>query len=210
MDSMGTPDAPDGGHPTGVEPQSSADLARSVDVLRKWLIALSVLSVLTFMAAAVAIVIASVGLVSAGILSAGILPGGIEADADPVAVKKGPPLGSVASLPVDASGEGTIQGAPTGEATSNKTRATFVLVLDPAPAGLPPRTTLNVAFDRTTKVYRDGQALGDPLAALDGEDGPSEADPTAASTVKVRFHIKDGRVFADRLDLSNEWHGDES
>jgi len=119
------------------------------------------------------------------------------------AVPEGPPLTSVASLPVDASGEGTIQGAPTGEATIFDTRGSFVLVLDPAPAGLRPRTTVSVGFDSSTKVYRNGQALGDPRTAMNDEDGPADADPSAAGTVIVRFHIKDGRPFADRLDLSD-------
>lgn len=204
MDSTETLYVSDGGHPTAVEPPSSADLAKSVDVLRKWLIALSVLSVLTFMAAGVAIAMASIGIATSGIFSAGMVPGPFVTDEGLGEVKKGPPLDSVVNLPVDASGEGTIQGVPTGEATSNTTQATFVLVLDPAPAGLPPRTTLNVAFDRTTKVYRGGQALGDPLAALDSGEGPFDGDPSAANKVKVRFHIKDGRAFADRIDLLDE------
>lgn len=181
-----------------------AELARSVDAIRRWLIALSVLSVLTLMAAAVAITMASIGLASSGIFSAGMVPDSFVEDSGPGAVKKGPPLGSVAKLPVDGSGVGTIHGVPTGEATSDDALATFVLVLDPAPTGLPPRTTVDVAFDRTTKVYRDGQAMGDPLAALSGRGGPHDADPTTASSVTVQFRIKDGRVSADRLDLSNE------
>jgi hypothetical protein len=121
------------------------------------------------------------------------------------AIPEGPPLSNVASLPVDASGEGTIQGAPTGAATMDDNGGSFVLVLDPSPAGLPARTTLDVAFDHSTKVYSGTRASGDPLAAMNPEGGHSDADPTAAGTVVVRFHIKDGRVFADRLDLSNEF-----
>lgn len=121
------------------------------------------------------------------------------------AVPEGPPLGSVADLPVDASGTGTIQGAPTGKATTHGDRGSFVLVLEPAPAGLPARTTLSVAFDRSTKVYRDAQLLGDPLDAMNSEGGTFDADPTAAGSVVVQFRIKDGRVFADRLDLSDEF-----
>lgn len=120
------------------------------------------------------------------------------------AVPEGPQLRNVASLPVDASGEGTLQGAPTGEAGSDDDGGSFVLVLDPAPAGLPDRTTLRVVFDHSTKVYRGANVQGDPLEAMNADDGPSDADPSAAGTVVVRFHIKDGRVFADRLDLSDE------
>ncbi len=121
------------------------------------------------------------------------------------AVPEGPALASVASLPVDASGEGTIQGAPTGAASSDDAQGAFVLVLLPPPAGLPPRTTVHVEFDHSTKVYRGNRAVGDPLTAMNSADGPNDADPTAAGTVAVRFHIKDGRVFADRLDLSDEF-----
>jgi hypothetical protein len=125
---------------------------------------------------------------------------GLPSDA---AVKAGPRLGSVASLPVDPSGEGTIQGAPTGEATNDDNGGSFVLVLDPAPAGLPARTTLDVAFDHSTKVYSGGRQLDDPVTAMDADPGPDTADPSAARTVVVRFHIKNGEVFADRLDLSD-------
>lgn len=120
------------------------------------------------------------------------------------ALSEGPQLTNVASLPVDASGEGTIQGAPTGEATTYETWGTFVLVLDPAPPGLPPRTTVSVGFDHSTKVYRGGQALSDALTAMNESGGPADSDPSAAGTVTVRFHIKDGRPFADRLDLSDQ------
>jgi hypothetical protein len=125
-------------------------------------------------------------------------------DAGTDTVPKGPPLSNVASLPVDASGQGTIQGAPTGEATADDARGTFVLVLDPAPSGLKPLTTVHVAFDHSTKVYRGNQLLGDPLEALNSEGGRHDADPTAVGTVVVRFHIVAGRPFADRLDLSDD------
>ena len=79
-----------------------------------------------------------------------------------------------------------------------------MLLLDPAPAGLPARTTVDVAFDHSTKVYSGTRLLGDPVTAMNAEGGPAGADPSAAGTVVVRFHVKDGRVFADRLDLSDE------
>lgn len=120
------------------------------------------------------------------------------------AVHKGPRLNSVASLPVNAAGVGTIQGTPTGEATYEDDRGSFVLVLYPAPAGLPARTTLDVAFDRSTKVFRGTHMAGDPLTAASTEHGTADADPSAAGTVVVQFRIKNGRVFADRLDLSDE------
>ena len=120
------------------------------------------------------------------------------------AVPTGPGLSSVASLPVDASGEGTISGVPTGEGDSSPARGTFELVLVPAPPGLAPRTTVHVGLDHSTKAYRNGEDLGDPLAAMDSDNDPMDADPTGAGTVTVRFHIKDGRVFADRLDLSDD------
>lgn len=203
-DTTSTPDAPDAGYPMAVEPPSPADLAESVQALRNWLIVLTVLLALVSVAAVGAIVMASISFSTVGGLSAFMGPDGFPVGAGSGVVQKGPALSSVESLPLDASGEGTIQGVPTGEAVYDDAEATFVLVLDPAPAGLPPRTTLNVALDHTTKVYRSGQARGDALAALNSEGGPSEADPTAVlGTVTVRFHIKDGRVFADRIDLSN-------
>jgi hypothetical protein len=204
-DSTSTPDAPDGGRPTVVGQPSTADLAQSVQALRNWLVVLTVLMALVFVMAAVAVVVASVGVASSWMLPSSTRLDGLGTGAGADAVPDGPPLTSVASLPVDASGVGTIQGAPTGEATTYDDRGTFVLVLDPAPAGLPPRTTLHVAFDHSTKVYRNGQALGDPLTAMSGLDGPVDADPSAAGTVIVRFHIKDGRAFADRLDLSDDY-----
>ena len=98
----------------------------------------------------------------------------------------------------------TIQGIPTGAADSNDDGGLFVLVLSPAPAGLPVDTTLDVAFDRSTKVYRDGTALGDPVEGMNGGGEDTDADPSAAASVVVQFHVKDGRVFADRLDLYEE------
>jgi hypothetical protein len=121
------------------------------------------------------------------------------------AVRTGPALSNAASLPVDATGQGTIQGAPTGEATTDETRGDFTLVLAPAPAGLAPRTTVEVGFDRSTKVYRNGQYVGDAFTALNSDGGHVDADPTSAGTVVVRFHVKDGRPFADRLDLSDDY-----
>jgi len=120
----------------------------------------------------------------------------------------GPRLPNVASLPVDASGIGTIQGSPTGAAEFDRTSGTFGLVLDPVPAGLPPRTTVDVAIDQSTKAYRDGQAIDNPVKAMSGNDGDHEADPTAAATVKVRFHIDNGSVLAERLDLSDVFPAD--
>jgi hypothetical protein len=201
-DSTSTPDAPEGGRPTPLELTSTADLAKSVRALRNWLIVLSVLMALVFVVAAVAVVMASVGVASSWMLPSGTSLDDLATGAD--AVQDGPPLNSVASLPVDASGAGTIQGVPTGEAAAYDDGGTFELVLYPAPAGLPARTTLHVGFDHSTKVFRNGQALGDPLTAMNSESGPADADPSAAGTVIVRFHIKDGRAFADRLDLSDE------
>lgn len=201
-DSMNIPDAPDRGQPPASEP-SMAALAKTVRSLRNWLIVLSVLVALVFIAAA-AVVVASVGVASLGFLASGVSRDPITTGADADLVP-GPPLANVASLPVNASGEGTIQGAPTGEATVYDTGGTFVLVLDPAPEGLPLRTTVNVGFDQSTKVYRSGQAIGDALTAMNAADGPHDADPSAAGTVIVRFHIKDGRAFADRLDLSDDY-----
>jgi hypothetical protein len=54
-------------------------------------------------------------------------------------------------------------------------------------------------------VYRNGQAIGDALTAMNAADGPYDADPSIAGTVIARFHIKDGRAFADRLDLSDDY-----
>jgi hypothetical protein len=119
-------------------------------------------------------------------------------------VPEGPRLESVSSLPMNASGVGTITGYPTGDMSSRHAEGSFVVVLDPAPAGLPDRTTLDVVFNHSTTVYRDGREQGDPLEAINSDDGPWDADPTDADTVVVRFHVKDGDVFADRIDLSNE------
>ncbi len=123
-------------------------------------------------------------------------------------VPEGPRLRSVTSLPVNASGVGTLRGSPTGEATCDERDGKFVLVLDPAPSGLPDRTTLDVAFDRSTKVYGDGELLGDPLTAMNSDEAPGDADPTAAGSVVVTFRIKNGAVFADRIDLSEEFSGE--
>ncbi|PKQ15557.1 MAG: hypothetical protein CVT67_09060 [Actinobacteria bacterium HGW-Actinobacteria-7] len=121
-------------------------------------------------------------------------------------IRQGSPLGSVASLPVDASGVGTLTGAPTGEAMMDDNSGSFVLALVPAPAGIRDGTTVDVAIDRSTKAYRGriGGPLGNPLEAMNGEDGPSDADPSAAGTVVVRFHLEEGKVLADRLELSDD------
>jgi hypothetical protein len=113
-------------------------------------------------------------------------------------------LQSVDKLPVDASGKGTIQGAPTGEAFSGDSEGSFVLALRPAPGGLADGTTVHVVFGHTTRVFRDGLAQGDPLEAMNSEDGGMDADPSAAGTAVVRFHIDDGRVIADSVELSDE------
>jgi len=202
-DSMNTPDAPDRGLPPVPEP-SMAALAKSVRSLRNWLIVLSVLVALALAATAAAVVVASVAVASLGFQASSVSQDQITTGADADLVP-GPPLTNVASLPVDASGEGTIQGVPTGEATASDTGGTFELVLDPAPEGLSPRTTLHVGFDHSTKVYRNGQAIGDALTAMNAASGPYDADPSAAGSVIVRFHIKDGRAFADRLDLADDY-----
>jgi len=118
-------------------------------------------------------------------------------------VQQRPKLSNVASLPTDASGNGTIQGIPTGEATTDNNKGSFVLVLDPVPAGLPARTTVNVHFGYSTRVYYGTRLVGDPLTGINAMPGPSDADPTDAAAVLVHFHIKNGEIFADRLDLSN-------
>jgi len=204
-DSTSTPDAPDSANPTGFGSPTTTELAKSVRALRTWLIVLTAVVALVFMVATAAVVVASVGVASSGWFPLGSGLDGPEMGFGSGAVPEGPPLTNVASLPVDAAGEGTIQGAPTGEAMTGEAMGTFKLVLEPAPAGLPPRTTLHVGFDRSTKVYRNGQELDDPLTAMNSEEGSFDADPTAAGTVIVRFHIKDGRAFADRLDLSDEF-----
>ena len=118
------------------------------------------------------------------------------------AVLMGPRLNSVTDLPADTAGRGTIQGTPTGAATSDNNGASFILMLDPAPAGLPARTTLGIYFDHSTKAYRGTRLLSDdPLTGMNAMPGPNDADPTAAGSVTVHFHIKNGKVFADRLDL---------
>jgi len=167
-------------------------LARAFAVLGHYLVAGLILYV------AVAAVFVVFGLAMSGVGLFSMIPG-------EAAVPEGPRLRSVRSLPVSESGVGTIQGVPTGKATTYDNDGSFVLVLDPAPAGLPSRTTLDVTFDHTTKVYRDGRLLGNALEAMGAHDGPVEADPTAAGTVVARFRIKDGRVFAHRLDLSDEF-----
>ncbi len=204
-DSTSTPDAPDGGNPAVIGQPSTADLAKSVQELRNWLIVLTVLVSLVFMLAAVAVVVASVGVASSWMLRSSTSLDSLASGTGDDEVDAGPPLTNVGSLPVDASGKGTIQGAPTGDATTYDGWGTFELVLDPAPAGLPPRTTLHVGFDHLTKVYRNGEELGDPLTAMNSEDVPSDADPSNAGSVIVRFHIQGGRAFADRLDLSDEY-----
>jgi len=159
---------------------------------------------------AVVAVFLSVGVIGSGVDGVSELFGEDVSQEGEVAVPDGPRLSSVASLPVDASGEGTIQGTPTGEATNDESSGSFVLVLDPAPSGLPARTTLDVTFDHSTKVYSDGEPLGDPVTAMNTEGNTGDADPSAAGTVVVRFHVKNGSVFADRLDLSGEigWDSD--
>jgi hypothetical protein len=124
------------------------------------------------------------------------------------AVRSGPALSNVASLPVDASGEGTLTGQPTGEADAGESDGSFVLVLDPAPLGLPARTTVNVGFDKTTKVYRGGKLVGDPLSAMN-QDSSSDADPSSAGSATVRFHVVSGRIFAERIDLSDDFSSDD-
>lgn len=156
-------------------------------------------------------VVLSVAVIGSGFDGVSGLFGRDEVQEGDPAVPEGPRLSNVASLPVDAAGLGTIRGIPTGEATSGESNGSFVMVLDPAPAGLPARTTLDVRFDRSTKAYSDGELLGDPLAAMDAEgSNPSDADPSAADTVVVRFHVSNGSVFADRLDLTSDdsWESD--
>ncbi|TLN25452.1 hypothetical protein FDZ71_01270 [bacterium] len=199
-DSTGTPVTPDGEHLAPSEAPSLSDLARSVRGLRTWLIVLTVLTALPLMLTAALYVADLVGAALWWIPPFGTISeryDGVDA------VRRGPALESVGSLPVDESGAGTFQGAPTGAATSTDDLGTFELVLHPAPAGLPPRTTLEVTFDHSTKVYRGGRDVGDPLDAMNG--GAFDADPSAAGTVKVAFHIKDGTVLADRLDLSDDY-----
>jgi hypothetical protein len=123
---------------------------------------------------------------------------------DGPAVRTGPALSNVASLPVDSNGAGTLQGIPTGEAWSDDTGARFEVVLDPAPAGVADRSTVSVAFDHTTQAYRGGIRIGDPFTALETEHGNRDVNPTSAGMVTVQFHIKNGRPFADRLDLSDD------
>ncbi len=120
----------------------------------------------------------------------------------------GPRLSNVASLPVDVSGKGTIQGTPTGEAVFDRTSGSFGLVLDPAPTGLPARTTVDVAIDRSTKAYRDGRPIGDPVESMGDDAGGHKADPSMAATVKVRYSIDNGVVLAERLDLSDVFPAD--
>jgi len=174
-------------------------------MLRNWLLVLTVFMAFVLVAAACAVVVAFTG-----VFWLGAPPFGASSDSwiGAEAVPTGPELESVASLPIDASGEGTIEGLPTGAATITEDLGTFELVLDPAPSGLPSRTTLDVEIDHSTKVYRDGRDMGDPLAAMSGDNGPFDADPSAAATAVVRFRIEDGRVFAVRLDLSDNWSGD--
>jgi hypothetical protein len=119
-------------------------------------------------------------------------------------VKEGPPLSSVASLTVDASGRGVIGGSPTGEASTTDERGTFELALNPTPPGLAANTVVSVAIDSSTKVYRDDRALGDALSALNDENGDLDADPSSAGTAIVHFRVKNGQVFAERIDLSDE------
>lgn len=120
------------------------------------------------------------------------------------AVARGPVLGDPHRLPVDPSGEGTITGAPTGEADTNQATGSFVVVLSPAPTGLPDRSTVHVSIDKSSKVYRGGDYVGDALDALNSESS-SAADPTAAGTVTVRFTIRDGQPYAERIDVSQEY-----
>ncbi len=121
-------------------------------------------------------------------------------------IREGSPLSSVASLPVDALGAGTLTGAPTGEAEMDDSSGSFVLVLAPAPAGIKDGTTVTIEVDRSTKAYRGSTAseLGNPLEAMNSDDWDSDADPSAAGTVVVRYHLSGGKVRADRLELSDE------
>jgi len=169
------------------------DSAKKFDAQKALLIAVTVLAVSLYLAL---ITIFGVTFII-GPLALRFYPPGTPA------VPEGPRLSSVTSLPVNTSGEGTIRGIPTGAATSYGNKGSFVLVLDPAPAGLPARTTLSVYFDHSTKAYSGTRLLGDPLAGMDTMPGPNEADPTGAVAVTVHFHIKNGQVFAERLDLSN-------
>lgn len=118
-----------------------------------------------------------------------------------------PRLSSASSLPVDASGMGTIQGIPTGAASVDRVSGTFELVLDPAPVGLPPRTMVDVAVDQSTASYRDGQAIGNTLESMNHQSD-YKADPTSAATVRVRFRIDNGVALAQRLDLTNVYPAD--
>lgn len=111
----------------------------------------------------------------------------------------GPQLSQVASLPVESTGTGSIQGAPTGATGPSS----FVLALGPAPPGVEEWTRVEVFVDDSTVTYRDGKKQDSPIEALSG-DGDMEADPSAAGSVVVRFHIEDGEVRADQLDLSDE------
>ena len=124
------------------------------------------------------------------------------------AFRQGPALSNISSLPVGVDGEGVLQGFPTGEAWSDENAARFEIALDPAPSGIADRSTVMVAFDHTTQIYRSGTRLGDPLTALNSENGSHDADPTSAGKVTVRFHIKDGRPFADRIELTDEFPDD--
>lgn len=120
----------------------------------------------------------------------------------------GPRLSNAASLTVDASGTGTIQGTSTGQAVFDQATGTFELVLDPVPPGLPARTTIDVAMDRLTTAFRDGREIGNPVESMSDDGGDHRADPTIAATVKVRFRIDNGVVLAERLDLSDEFPAD--
>ena len=85
---------------------------------------------------------------------------------------------------------------------------TFGLVLDPVPPGLPARTTVDVAMDRSTSAFRDGKEIGNPVESMSDGGGDHKADPTTAATVKVRFRIDNGVVLAERLDLSDLFPAD--
>ncbi len=152
--------------------------------------------------------VVALGLTGCSRSSSSVFQPGIIRGTGEAVTTAGPRLSSVASLPVDASGIGTIQGAPTGEAVFDRTGGTFGLVLDPVPAGLPARTTVDVAIDHSTKAYRDGRVIGDPVESMNNDGGDHKADPTAAATVKVRFHVDNGALLAERLDLSDVFPAD--
>ena len=103
---------------------------------------------------------------------------------------------------VDSQQRGTVKGFASGGAKVAPDGGYFELSVISRQNNVPVEQTVRVFFDRWTPVYIDGSRAGTVLEGLSAQKGYDVS--RGGRILEVPFNVNGGRLFAERVDVSED------